>query len=109
MPDKQKLEEKILICKDCGDKLIWTEGEQQFFIDKGLKNIPKRCKSCAAAYKSKLREKHPMHWIKCKKCKKKSEVPFEPKSDDVFCEECFKKEIIKRDEKIAEAGLTLPS
>ena len=53
--------------------------------------------------------KMPITFFECKKCKKKSEVPFEPKSDDVYCEECFKKEIIKRDEKIAEAGLTLPS
>jgi len=49
-----------------------------------------------------------MFWIKCKKCKKKAEVPFEPKSDDVLCEECFSKEIDKRNKKIIEAGLTLP-
>ena len=108
MAEKIQLEEKILICKDCGDKFIWTTGEQQFFIDKGLKNIPKRCKACAATYKSKLREKHPIHWIKCKKCKKKAEVPFEPKSEDVFCEECFNKEIEKRNERVAAAGLSLP-
>ena len=37
-----ELEDKTLVCKDCGDKFIWTEGEQKFFIDKGLQNIPKR-------------------------------------------------------------------
>jgi len=108
MAEKTVLEDKILVCKDCGNKFIWTQGEQQFFHDKGLKNIPKRCKECAATYKAKLREKHPMFWIKCKKCKKKAEVPFEPKSDDVLCEECFKKEIDKRNKKIIEAGLILP-
>ena len=109
MAEKTVLEDKILVCKDCGNKFIWTQGEQQFFHDKGLKNIPKRCKECAATYKAKLREKHPMFWIKCKKCKRKAEVPFEPKSEDVLCEDCFHKEIIKRDEKIAESGLSLPS
>jgi len=109
MSDKPNLEDKILVCKDCGNKFIWTVGEQQFFIDKGLKNIPKRCKECAATYKAKLREKHPMQWIKCRKCKKKAEVPFEPKSDDILCEECFSKELEKRNQKIIEAGLSLPT
>lgn len=108
MAEKDKLEDKVLICKDCGDKFIWTAGEQQFFIDKGLKNVPKRCKACAAEYKTKLREKHPMHWIKCRICKKKSEVSFEPKLEEILCEECFKKEIEKRDKLITETGEKLP-
>lgn len=102
------LEDKVLICADCGDKFIWTAGEQQFFIDKGLKNIPKRCKNCSAAYKSKLHEKHPVFWIKCKGCGTKAEVPFEPASEDIFCENCFKKEIANRNDKIEKAGLKLP-
>jgi len=106
--ENAQLEDKMLVCKDCGNKFVWTSGEQQFFIDKGLQNIPKRCKECAGKYKAKLQEKHPLNWIKCHICKKKAEVPFEPKSEDVLCEECFKKEIDKRDKKIIEAGLTLP-
>lgn len=109
MPDIPELADRVLVCKDCGDKFIWTAGEQQFFIDKGLRNIPKRCKACAATYKEKLREKHPVLWIKCKGCGKKAEVPFQPKSEDIFCEDCFTKEIAQRNQKIADAGLTLPS
>ena len=109
MVDKPNLEDQVLVCKDCGNKFIWTQGEQQFFIDKGLKNVPKRCKECASTYKTKLREKHPMNWIKCKSCKKKAEVPFEPKSEDVLCEECFQKAIAARNQKISEAGLSLPT
>lgn len=96
------LEDKTLVCKDCGNKFIWTAGEQKFFLDKGLQNIPKRCKICTAKYKEKLREKHPMHWVKCVQCGKKAEVTFDPKSDDVLCEECFKKAIVKRDKEIEE-------
>lgn len=98
--DNKNSEDKILVCKDCGDKFIWTIGEQQFFIDKGLKNIPKRCKICTAKYKAALREKHPMWWVECKKCHKKSEVTFEPKSEDILCETCFQEEIKKRDEQM---------
>lgn len=102
------LEEKILVCKECGNKFIWTTGEQKFFIDKGLQNVPKRCKICAADYKNKLREKHPMHWIKCISCGKKTEVPFEPKSEKVFCEDCFHKEIEKRNQAIEALGEKVP-
>lgn len=108
MPETAGLADRVLVCKDCGDKFIWTMGEQQFFIDKGLRNVPKRCKACAAVYKEKLHEKHPVQWIKCKNCKKKAEVPFEPKSEDILCEDCFRAEIEKRNQKITEAGLKLP-
>ncbi|MCX6812133.1 MAG: zinc-ribbon domain-containing protein [Candidatus Berkelbacteria bacterium] len=103
-----ELTDKVLVCKDCGDKFIWTEGEQKFFIDKGLKNIPKRCKSCSAVYKAQLNEKHPQHWITCKICKKKAEVPFEPKSDDILCEDCFHSELKKRNDLILASGEKLP-
>ena len=102
------LDDKVLVCKDCGDKFIWTKGEQKFFIEKGLENMPKRCKICAAKYKDKLREKHPLWWVKCQKCGKKNEVPFEPTTEDIYCEDCFQSEIEKRNKKIAEAGEILP-
>ncbi|PIP51060.1 hypothetical protein COX11_00635, partial [Candidatus Berkelbacteria bacterium CG23_combo_of_CG06-09_8_20_14_all_41_73] len=28
MAEKTVLEDKILVCKDCGNKFIWTQGEQ---------------------------------------------------------------------------------
>lgn len=97
----EDLQDKQLYCVDCGNKFIWTAGEQKFFLDKGLKNIPKRCKICTAKNRDSLREKHPMWWIKCRVCHKKSEVPFEPTTEDILCEECLNKEIKKRDEAIA--------
>ncbi len=102
------LEDKLLMCVDCGDKFLWTAGEQKFFIDKGLQNIPKRCKPCAAAYKAKLREKHPMWWIQCRRCKIKTEVPFEPRSESILCEECFKAEIDERNKAIEALGEKVP-
>ncbi len=102
------LEDKLLMCKDCGEKFVWTTGEQKFFLDKGLQNIPKRCKVCTALYKNKLREKHPVFWIKCKSCKKKAEVPFEPKTEDILCESCFNKKISERDQAIKKLGESVP-
>ena len=33
-------------CCDCGRMFVFTIGEQKSFRGKGLKNDPKRCKSC---------------------------------------------------------------
>lgn len=104
----EDLQDRMLICKDCGDKFVWTAGEQKFFIDKGLQNMPKRCKPCTLAYKQKLLEKHPRWWIKCKKCGKKTEVSFEPETDDILCEDCFNKRIEKRNKIITEMGEKIP-
>jgi len=103
-----ELEDKTLICKDCGDKFIWTAGEQKFFLEKGLQNIPKRCKVCTAANRDKLRDKHPMWWIKCRICGKKNEVPFQPNTEDILCEDCFKKLQQERDQEIISTGEKLP-
>lgn len=40
-----------LICSDCQAPFTFTEGEQEFFADKGLKP-PRRCKECRAAKKA---------------------------------------------------------
>lgn len=107
--DINDLEDKTLVCKDCGNKFIWTAGEQKFFLEKGLQNIPKRCKICTAKNRDKLRDKHPMWWVKCKECGKKNEVPFEPKTEDLLCEECFLKAIAKRDQNIKALGEKVPT
>ena len=37
--------DKTLICKDCGAEFIFTEGEQEFYAQKGFSN-PVRCPEC---------------------------------------------------------------
>lgn len=105
---ESELEDKVLICQDCGNKFLWTAGEQKFFLDKGLQNIPKRCKVCVSQYKEKLREKHPVWPIKCHLCGKKGEVAFDPQTDDILCEKCFNKEIEKRNKAIEALGEKVP-
>ena len=38
--------DKVLKCSECGAEFVFTAGEQMFFVDKGFKNEPKRCKVC---------------------------------------------------------------
>lgn len=44
--------DKTLICKDCGKEFVFTEGEQQFYAEKGFTNEPTRCKECRANKKA---------------------------------------------------------
>lgn len=46
------MEDKKLICKDCGKEFIFTVGEQTFFKEKGFTNEPVRCMDCRKAKKS---------------------------------------------------------
>ncbi|CCJ33440.1 Zinc finger domain [Caloramator australicus RC3] len=43
--------DKNLICKDCGKEFIFTQGEQEFYKEKGFENEPKRCPECRRAKK----------------------------------------------------------
>ncbi len=45
MPDKE------IICKDCRNPFTFTEGEQTFYVEKGL-HEPRRCKECRSAKKN---------------------------------------------------------
>jgi predicted RNA-binding Zn-ribbon protein involved in translation (DUF1610 family) len=38
--------DKTLVCVDCGNEFVFTEGEQNFYREKGFENEPKRCPEC---------------------------------------------------------------
>ncbi|MBZ4645344.1 MAG: hypothetical protein PWR27_2036 [Petroclostridium sp.] len=44
-----------LTCKDCGSEFVFTEGEQQFYAEKGFTNQPTRCRDCRATKKAQSR------------------------------------------------------
>lgn len=46
--------DRTLVCKDCGREFVFTEGEQQFYTEKGFTNEPTRCKDCRAAKKARF-------------------------------------------------------
>mgnify|MGYP003369138399 CR=1 FL=1 len=43
--------DKNLTCRDCGSEFVFTEGEQQFYKEKGFDNEPTRCPACRRARK----------------------------------------------------------
>lgn len=46
------MEDKKLICKDCGKEFVFTAGEQEFYKTKGFTNEPTRCPECRKAHKA---------------------------------------------------------
>lgn len=46
------MEDRKIICKDCGNEFVFTAGEQEFFKEKGFENDPVRCPDCRRARKS---------------------------------------------------------
>lgn len=40
------MEDRTLVCQDCGCEFTFTAGEQEFYKEKGFESDPKRCKPC---------------------------------------------------------------
>jgi len=47
-----KMADKTIECKDCGKEFVFTEGEQEFYKEKGFENDPVRCPDCRRARKA---------------------------------------------------------
>ena len=45
------MQDKVIVCKDCGQEFIFTVGEQEFYKEKGFDNEPVRCPACRRARK----------------------------------------------------------
>ena len=43
------MEDKKIICKDCGQEFVFTVGEQEFYKEKGFENEPLRYADCRRA------------------------------------------------------------
>ncbi|HKP54826.1 MAG TPA: zinc-ribbon domain containing protein [Chloroflexia bacterium] len=103
--------DKTLTCRDCGNTFTFTEGEQDFYSQKGYSE-PMRCPDCRAAKKAARnsgygdsygggggsygggggygRSERTMTQVVCANCGKDTEVPFVPRGDKpVYCSDCF--------------------
>lgn len=89
------LQDKTIVCKDCGQEFIFSASEQEFFAEKGFTNEPQRCKPCRIARKGGARDsrsERPMFDAVCSECGKHCRVPFEPRGDrPIYCSDCFRK------------------
>ena len=87
------MEDKTLICRDCGQEFVFTAGEQEFYAQRGFQNEPSRCRECRDARRSQHGEgrmAREMFDTVCAECGKETKVPFKPRLDKpVYCSECF--------------------
>jgi CxxC-x17-CxxC domain-containing protein len=86
------INDKNLVCHDCRKLFLFSEGEQQFFKQKGLTNLPKRCPNCrlSAKFKRNGESLDGLFEVNCATCNALTVVPFKPKEDRaVFCRACF--------------------
>lgn len=94
-------QDKVLRCIDCDGEFVFSSGEQLFFADKGLRNAPKRCKSCKLKKNERIaanmqtygqpfaRERVEVS-VKCALCAVETTVPFRPtQGRPVYCRDCF--------------------
>lgn len=89
-------EDKVLVCKDCGEEFVFTAGEQEFYAEKGLKNAPSRCKACRAKHKAERRSSERGERVEydaiCADCGASFKLRFVPKYDTpVYCDACYAK------------------
>ena len=93
------LEDKPIKCVDCGEDILFTNGEQEFYREHGLSHAPTRCKRCRETRKS-HRSAAPasqssglareMHKAVCAECGTETLIPFLPSSGrPVFCRDCY--------------------
>ena len=61
-------EDKILVCKECGNEFTFTAGEQEFYAERGFQNEPQRCKACRDARKNAARGPREYFTAACAAC-----------------------------------------
>lgn len=52
----KELKDIEIVCKDCGEKFMFTVRDQQFYAEKGFTNQPVRCKNCREKRKAERNE-----------------------------------------------------
>lgn len=87
------IKNKNLICRDCQNVFVFSEGEQEFFNAKGLTNEPKRCANCRILIRMQRNGEDPKQTaeVNCAECGTPTRVPFQPKGyRPVYCSACFR-------------------
>ena len=88
-------EDRPITCIDCQQLFTFSAGEQEFFEQKGLKNLPKRCPQCRLKLKMQQDGKDPTTGssVPCVECGAMAYVPFKPSGHKpVYCKVCFLKQ-----------------
>ena len=99
MMSSEGYQDRLLVCRDCGQDFTFTSGEQEFFASRGLTNAPSRCPACRTARRSgSSNSSFPAprtprgegYQAVCASCGRQTTVPFQPtEGRPVYCNDCF--------------------
>lgn len=83
--------DRSLVCVECEKPFVFTALEQQFFAEKGLANLPKRCHDCRVVMKAyRLGKMGGTAEAQCTRCGITCCVPFVPRGHKpIYCSPCL--------------------
>jgi len=92
--------DKTLVCADCGAEFVFSAEDQEYHVQRGFMNEPRRCRSCRAMRRAQRNgedagtgygaPRREMFTAICSACGKEAHVPFQPRGDrPVYCSECY--------------------
>ncbi len=83
--------DKTLTCRECHKAFVWTAGEQAFYKERGLINIPGRCAECRSNRRERLgQQRQSVTEVVCAECGTTTTVPFVPRNGKpVYCSTCL--------------------
>ena len=85
------LEDKTLVCADCGAEFTFSAADQEFHNARGYQD-PKRCPPCRQARRAdrggfSRGGERTMYDVVCSSCGAQTQVPFQPRLDrPVYCD-----------------------
>ena len=89
------MDDKTLVCKECGVEFLFSAQEQEFYAEKGFQNEPARCPECRRVRKQQAgagRGERQYYAAVCANCGADTQVPFKPTGiRPVYCRDCFQK------------------
>jgi CxxC-x17-CxxC domain-containing protein len=97
------LQEKSIVCYDCGVTFTYSVEELEAYVVKGYAHVHKRCPSCREARKARQLRSGSLKSVQagflaerrlfpavCAQCGKSTQVPFEPHAGrPVYCRDCY--------------------
>ena len=94
-------QDRTLVCVECNSDFTFTVDDQQYHMEKGYTNEPKRCLDCRRSRRSSFNRgggggfggggQRQTYSITCAQCGKEDEVPFRPTgARPVYCYDCFR-------------------
>ncbi|MEJ2739105.1 MAG: zinc-ribbon domain containing protein [Dehalococcoidia bacterium] len=85
-----------LVCRECGKGFLFTEGEQEFYKNKGL-TTPSRCPDCRVTKRAQTQSMIHNHSLVCSHCRTELE-----KDESVFCTACLASTQLESELKVKE-------